>query len=342
MPPVPPVGNVVTPGNFLGISAQGQVLLTWTQSPLATSYYISRSSDGITFTEIGQTAALQYVDTTGIVGTPYYYYVQASNGTNSSLPTVPVQLLSLNPGQTTVANMRLEAQQRMDRVYASNISTQEWNSMINQSAKELYDILVQKFGDDYFVATPYTYTTTGILNPQYNAQVFPLPSNFYKGLGVEVALNPQDPNSWVTLRKFEFIQRNLWNFPNVYTFYGITNLRYRFEGSNLYIVPIASSGQTIRIWYIPRPNQLINDTDTLDGFSGWEEYLICDVCMKGMIKSEEDFSPFALQKEALLKRIESAAENRDVGEPERVSDSKTRNFSWSNSDGEWSSGSGQW
>lgn len=338
--PIPPVGGVVTPLNFQGISAQGQVVLTWTQAPLVTSYYVNRSADGVTFTNIGQTSLFQYSDTTGVLGTIYYYQVVSSNGTNSSLPTASFAGISLKPGQTTVGNMRLEAQQRMDRIYASNITNQEWNSMISQSYKELYDILIQKFGDDYFIAPPVTYLTTGQLDPIFQAQVFPLPNDFYKLMRCEVALNPQDPNSWITLKEFQAIQANLWNFPNVYTMYGITNLRYRLWGSNLQIVPISAAGQTIRIWYSPRPNQLMSDTDLMDAISGWEEYIIADVCMKGMIKSEEDFQPFMLQKAAMLQRIESAAENRNVGEPERVSDSKTRNFAWS--DGGEFGGSGMW
>lgn len=340
--PVPPVGNVITPGNFLGLSAQGQVLLTWAAAPLATSYFVNRSTDNVTFTNIGQTSSLSYSDTAGTVGTIYYYTVQASNGTNSSPPTASIAGVPLNPGQTTVGNVRLECQQRMDRIYASNITNQEWNSMISQSFKELYDILIQKFGDDYFVAPPVTYTTTGQIDPVYQAQVFPLPSNFYKLRRCEVALNSNDPNSWVTLKQFNDIQANLWNFPNVYTFYGITNLRYRLMGSQLQIVPIAAAGQTIRIWFAPRPSQLINDTDTLDAVSGWEEYIVADVCAKGMIKSEEDAGPFLLQKAGMLKRIEDAAENRNIGEPQTVSDSKTRNFAWSDSGGEFGGGSGMW
>jgi hypothetical protein len=140
-----------------------------------------------------------------------------------------------------------------------------------------------------------------------------LPDDFYKLMRVEIALNPSDPNSWITLKKFEAIQANLWNYPNVYTFYGITNLRYRLWGSNLQIVPIASAGQTIRIWYAPRPSQLINDTDVVDAISGWEEYIVADVCIKSLAKQEQDPSVFILQKQALLKRIEEAAENRDIG-----------------------------
>ncbi len=338
--PIPAVGNVVTPTNFLAVSAQGQVALSWNQSPLVTSYYVNRSTDNVTFTNLANVTTLSYSDFTASVGTLYYYQVQASNGTNTSLPTASLVGQALNPGQTTVGNLRLESQQRTDRVNSDNITAQEWNSMISQSYKELYDIMIQKFGDDYFIAPPVTYTTTGQIDPVYQAQVFPLPADFYKLMRCEVALNPSDPNSWITLREFQAIQANLWNYPNQYTMYGITNLRYRLWGKNLQIVPIAGSGQTIRIWYSPRPNQLINDTDTLDAISGWEEYIVADVCAKALAKTEEDTSVFMAQKMALLKRIEEAAENRNVGEPETVSDSRTRNFSWGDSFGSGFGGGG--
>lgn len=329
---IPPVGNVVTPTNFLAISAQGLVALSWNSSPFVNLYYVNRSVDNITFANIASTTGLNFNDSTAVVGIIYYYQVQSSNGTNSSLPAVSLSGQALNPGQTTVGNLILEAQQRTDRVNSDNITTQEWTSMINQSFKELYDIIIQKFGDDYFIAVPYTYTTTGQIDPVYQAQVFPLPKDFYKLMRCEVALNPSDPNSWITLREFQAIQANLYNYPNIYTFYGITNLRYRLWGTNLQIVPIASAGQTIRIWYSPRPNQLINSTDTVDAISGWEEYIIADVCIKALAKTEEDVSVFAIQKAALLQRIIEAAENRNVGEPERVSDARIRNFAWADGD----------
>jgi len=327
--PVPPIGNIVTPSEFIVLSAQGLIQLTWDSTPLTTIYYINRSTDNITFTNIATTISTSFNDTTALVGVIYYYTVQSSNGINSSLPTLSQSGQALTPGQTTVGNLRLECQQRVDRVNFDNITTQEWNSMINQSFKELYDILIQKFGNDYFIQIPFLYTTTGQIDPVVQAQVFLLPPDFYKLMRVEVSINKNDPNSWITLRKFEAIQANLYNYPNIYTFYGITNLRYRLWGKYLQLVPIASAGQTIRIWYSPRPNQLLNDTDTVDAVSGWEEYIVTDVCIKAMVKTEEDATAFMAQKLALLKRIEEAAENRDVGEPECVSDSRTRNFAWS-------------
>ncbi len=328
-----PTGNVFTPPGFQAFSYQGQVLLTWNQAPLATSYAVLRSTDNVTFVSIGSTSSLSYSDLTAVVGTIYYYQLQSSqliaSTTTYSLPTVSLPAQSLKPGQTTAQNIILEAQQRCNKENSQFYTMQELFSMCSQSYKELYDILIQKFGNDYYLANPYTYTTSGQIDPVTQQSTYPLPPDFYKLMRCEVALNPADPNSWITLRQFDAIQANLWNYPNIYTFYGITNLRYRLWGSNLIIVPIPSANQTIRILYSPRPNQLIQGTDTVDAVSGWEEYIVLDMCVKMLVKEESDPTAFYTQKLAMLKRIEEAAENRNVGEPQTVSDSKLRNFAWS-------------
>lgn len=334
MPITPPVvGNVQTPSGFTATSAQGEVILNWNFTPLATIYYINRSTDNITFTTIAQTSSLSYNDASGTLGTIYYYTVQAATSLASSLSTASLAGLSLKPGQTTLGNLRLEAQQRTDLISNTNITTQEWNTYLSNSYKWLYNLILQKFGNDYFVSLPFSYLTTGQVDPITKAQTFPLPDNFYKLLRCEVALNPSDPNSWITLKKFEAIQANLWNYPNVYTFYGITNLRYRLWGTNLQIVPISSAGQTIRIWYAPRPDQLINDTDVVDGFADYEELIVVDTCIKALAKQEQDISVFAAQKMEMLKEINEAAENRDIGSPETVSDSRRANFAWGDPNG---------
>lgn len=332
MPTAPAIGNVLTPAGFIATSAQGAVLLSWNYTPLATIYYINRSDDGVTYTTIASTTSLSYNDDSGVVETEYYYTVQAATATESSNPTSALQAVSLKPGQNTLYNLRLQAKQRSDLLNSTNITDQEWNTYISDSYKWLYNLLVQKFGNDYFVAVPYSFQTTGQIDQTTQAQTFALPDDFYKLLRCEVALNPSDPNSWITLKKFEAIQANLYNFPNVYTFYGITNLRYRLWGRNIQIVPIASAGQTIRLWYIPRPDQLISDNQIIDGFADYEELIIADACIKALGKQEQDISLFAAQKTQILKQIEEAAENRDVGLPETVSDARRRNFAWGDPD----------
>lgn len=328
MPITPPaVGNVVTPVEFLAVSAQALVALSWGQSPLTTTYYINRSEDNVTFETIAQTSSLTYNDTTGVVDTVYYYTVQASDGVASSIPTVALAGLSLKPGQTTLGNLRLECQQRTDRVTSDNITPQEWNSMIDKSRKELYDLVTEAYGSNYYLAEPYSWTTS------QNLQLYPLPDNFYKSVLVEIALNPSDPNSWITLSQFEFAQKNLYNYPNQYTMYGITNIRYRIMGENLMVVPIPQANQTIRMWLVPRPSQLINDTDIVDGISGWEEYIVADVCIKALAKNEDDATIFIGQKQGLLKRIQDIANTRNIGDPQRVTDTRRKNFAWSDPGG---------
>lgn len=329
---IPAIGAVITPANFQIMSAESQVILTWSPTPLATIFYISRSTDAVTFSEIGTTTLLTYSDTTGTIGTIYYYYVQAGNGTASSQPTLTLSGLSLNPGETTVGNIILECRQRTNKEKSGFYTSQEMTSMVSQSYKSLYDKIVTAYGDDYYVATPYSYTTG------QNQQLYPLPPNFYKLLLLEVALNPQDPNSYVTVKQFMFRQKNLFNYPNQYTMYGITNIRYRLNGNNIMIVPQTQGGQTLRIWFAPRPSQLINQTDLVDGISGWEEYIVADVCIKMLAKEESDVSVYVRQLQVMDKRLDEMAKNRNIGEPQTVTDTKSVNFAWGEPGDGWNTG----
>lgn len=221
----------------------------------------------------------------------------------------------------TLAELRTATRQRADMVNSQFVSDAELNSYINQSYFELYDLLVSKYGDNYYVAPPYTFQTDGT-NYQYALPTSPL---MYKLLGVDLQL-ANTPDSFVTIRPFEMIDRNRYAVPNFQSFYGLTNLRYRINGNNIWFTPIPAANQTIRLWYIPRMTTLTADTDTVDGISGWTEYIICDAAMKCMQKEESDVSVLMAEKQMLIKRIEAMAESRDVGSPAKVSDNLYADF----------------
>jgi hypothetical protein len=225
----------------------------------------------------------------------------------------------------TLLALRTAVRQRSDMVNDQFISDSELTSYINQSYFELYDILVQKYGDNYYVANPYSISTDG------SNQLYSLPTDFYKLLGVDLALS-NTADSYVTIRPFNFTDRNRYAVPNFQSFYGVTNMRYRLNGDKLWLTPTPASGQTIKVWYVPRLTTLSADGDTVDGISGWTEYIIVDACIKALAKQESDVTVFALQKAELIKRIESAAENRDAGNPATVGDTQFSDI--------WSSGSG--
>ncbi len=217
-------------------------------------------------------------------------------------------------GDVTLEDIRTELRQRIDRVNSQFFTDEELNGYISQSYKELYDVLIQKFGDDYYVADPYEFTTDG-------SETYDLPEDFYKLLGVDCQFNGSSSgNGWVTLRQFMFGERNAYTLPNYQAFYGITNVRYRLRDNKIWFMPIPQSGQLMRLWYTPVPDTLTADADIVRGVSGWTEYIVCDAAIKCMVKEESDPNAFAAQKQALLQRIESAAANRNSGAPQVVTD----------------------
>jgi len=229
------------------------------------------------------------------------------------MPTFPVM---------TLAEIRTQVRQRADMTASQFVTDSELNGWINSSYAELYDLLVTKFGNDYFVEL-YSFTTTN------GTERYDLPSNFYKLLGVDLQLTPgAADDGYITLRPFTFSERNRYATANAQTWIGVTNLRYRLNGSKLWLTPTPQQSQQLRLWYVPRVSPLANDADVADGVSGWLEYVIVDVAIKALQKEESDVSVFLAQKGALIQRIEAAAENRDAGNPATVADVQFTSGAW--------------
>lgn len=212
----------------------------------------------------------------------------------------------------TLLELRTRSRQRADMESTGFVQDPELNSYINASYAELYDLLVSKYGSDYFVASPYDFTTTS------NVDTYPLPVSFYKLLGVDYKI---DSPNWVTLKRFEFSERNL---PQTWDIYSAEFIRYRVFGNNILFSPIPNVPQTMRLWFIPLPDQLTLDTDSFSGINGYEEYVIIDAAMKMRIKEESDIQDLLVQKMAMKKRIEDMADARDVGSPATVQDTSSQ------------------
>lgn len=314
------------------------------------------------------------------------------------------------PGLVTLGSLRIQSQERADQLNSTYLSTSEWNRNIMGSYKELYDLLVAAYGCDYYVNVPVTFTTDG------TSQLYSLPDGtttftnaisgatgyaapaFYKLLGVDLALSPGNAGSYVTIFGFSFSDRNRYAVPNFQSFYGVTNLRVRLQGNKLWFTPIPSAGQTIQLWYIPRPtdiqpevicgitsasatvtctdtsnlstgmsvqaagfvsafsagttistitantsftvsavatqtvsNALVRawvDSTSVDGISGWEEYIVVDAALKAMGKEESDVSLLAAQKQAMRQRLIDMAENRNAAFPATVIDKQYSDMWW--------------
>lgn len=331
--PAAPANVVVQQGN-------GQVFISWDISAGATSYSVQRSTDNVTFSALATPAVAQYTDTTGSIGTEYWYQVAAVNGSGTSGYTAGENsIVPSISGNDCLGSLRLQAQQRADRVNSNFVTKSEWDSYINQSYFELYDLLVTTY-EDYYLAEPYVFQTDGtstnyaLPNGQQTDVNGVQTRPYYKLMGVDLGLANND-NAWVTVKKFDFIQRNRYVYPNITsTYMGVFNMRYRVLGNKLHFIPTPSAGQYIKVWYVPRMERLLKDTDMADGVSGWTEYIIVDAAIKALQKEESDVTALMMQKQALIDRIQSSAMNRDAGQPDTIS--STRN----DSSGSWGSGGG--
>lgn len=316
------MGVPATPTNFNVQQANGNVYISWNYVPGATTYQIQRSSDGGNqfpnlIPPISQNV---WLDTQANIGTLFYYQVYATNSSGNSTTTTPIGIVPCQTGQMSLFELRLRSQQRADRVNSTFVSTSEWNNYINQSYFELYDLLVDTY-EDYYLKS-YQFTTDGTNN------TYALPADFYKAMGVDIGLATSN-NARVTVKKFEFIGRNRYVYPNITsTFLGVFNLEYRIMGGNIMLIPTPSSGQIMTLWYIPRLTMLLADSDLADGISGWTEYIITDAAIKALQKEESDTSVLMMQKQALIKRIEDSAMNRDAGQPDCISNTRTWGERW--------------
>ena len=210
----------------------------------------------------------------------------------------------------TLAELRTRARQRADMEESQFVSDSELNGYINNSIAELHDILVQSYSSDYYISS-YSFNTVS------QQDSYDLPDDFYKLRGVDAALNGNDP---YTLRPFNFNERNRFRNFGVWSLLGIANIRYRIVGNQLTFSPTPDGVTAITLWYVPVATELVADTDELRDFNGYNEYIIIDAAIKMAQKEESDVSVLAAQKAAIIQRLNAAAQNRDIGSSESVSD----------------------
>ncbi len=320
------------PQNLAVSQGNRAIALQWSLTATATSYDIQRSTDGVSFSSLGTSSLPSYLDTTPTVGVMYWYKIAGINGSGTGTYTAAQQMVAAPTGEMSLYEIRLRSKQNADRVNSNFVRNAEWDSFIGLAMDELYDMLITVY-EDYFKAPNATFLTSNATS------IFPLPDGatsffgddntpfiakpFYKLLGVDLALNTAQ-NAWVTMSKYMLIKRNQYLYPNSNsTIYGWQNAQYRVLGNNIEFIPVPAGSQRIRLLYIPRLQQLMLDTDVSTiGFSGWLRYVIVRAAKYALDKEESDSSKQDAEIMALQTRINASADNRDVGQPDSISNTR--------------------
>lgn len=195
------------------------------------------------------------------------------------------------------------------------IAKSTWVEWANAAYQELYDKLIEAYGEDYYVASEQTITTDG------TNSTFALNENFYKLLGVDYLSNTNAGVSGrATIWRYNFAERNQYALPNLYA-PGRGVLRYRIQGSNIAIIPRPpAANQTLYLTYAPLLTLLSADGDTFTLGNGWEEWIKAAVAMKALGKEESDMGPALALLQRQEERLTTIKNGRDAGAPQTTVD----------------------
>lgn len=184
----------------------------------------------------------------------------------------------------TLGTLRTRAQRLANVENDSTVTTAALNDLANRHLTEVYDALVDAGPPEYYASTT-TFSTVG------GTSLYALPADFRSLL-------------------------------EVYTTESSTEVRLvhpvRNGARGLYRTP--SGAWTMTLEYIPAPPILVNDSDTFDGVSGWEELIANLMARDVMIQREADISTVAGNIAMLQQRIATRANNRDKGHPKYITD----------------------
>jgi len=326
--------------NVILQTGNGQNFLTW--NPIASATFtVQRSTDQVNWNTLGTTQTPNYLDAAVSIGTAYYYQVSAGTGYT---PSQPNSITPCAPGQINLGYLRYQARLRCDMLKSNFVTNDEWNLMLNSSIAELYGLLVSKYGEDYFLAKPQIFTSNSSLSyPLPNGQNFlntngipdpngtPAPAT-YKVYGMDFnsyGAQLNNTQGWVSMSRFNWADHNKFNIllgaasNNVAGQY--CSLQFREMGTDVYIIP-TNSGQYFRLWYVPIATQLLQDTDMMPfGYSAWWEYCVLDTAAKALAKKQfmDQAQELLNRKEAMMIRIETEAANRNTGQPNTATNSRS-------------------
>lgn len=197
----------------------------------------------------------------------------------------------------TLAQLRMQSQQRADMENAQLLSNPEWNTNINKSAARLYNILTTVF-EEYYVKN-------SILSLTPSTATYPLPVDFYKLIRIDEIVSGSATLN-VTTGLYELNGQ------------AVTVKPYNEQEKNKYTQ--FTGARSLIQNYIPVMTPMVSDGDTFDGVNGYEEWIICDAAKKARRKEESDTSDLERDMADVRKEIEDSAPNRDAGHAPRMVD----------------------
>lgn len=218
----------------------------------------------------------------------------------------------------TLAQLRLDARLYADQRPGSStsfITETELTRLVNTKIRQLYDLLVEARGSDY-------YATEGTIAIVSGTARYSLPSDFYQLASVTLEWATNDHELMFPVGS----TRERINYEGVLP---LTNWSryspkaYKLRASQLEFLPEPRGSVTCRLQYVPVFTDLSADGDTFDGINGWEKMVALGVAMEMRTIEKRPSSDLAGLYAEQLQRIETLKTERDAEAPKEVVDVQT-------------------
>lgn len=204
---------------------------------------------------------------------------------------------------------RLFADQRLPPSGNPFITETELKRLVNVKARELYDLLVEARGSDYYA----TESTIAIVA---GTSRYSLPADFYQLASVTL--------EWATLDHELLFPvgsvRQRIPFENWPVWSRQSPKGYRLRASQIEILPEPRTDVTCRLQYVPIFTDMVADGDTFDGINGWEKMVSVGVALEMREIEKRPSSTLAGMYAEQLGRIETMKTERDAEAPKEVVD----------------------
>jgi len=200
----------------------------------------------------------------------------------------------------TLAVLVAAVRRRADMVGSTRRTDAEIGLEINRSAKELDGKMVSAWGERRRMTSADVTTTAAVAYVALPSDFFRLVKVGWVSGGDVYRLEPMDLDD-------DWDLTGSWACESYLP-------RYELRNEQLWLAPIPSSVETLRVHYIPvLPTITDSGTPvTFNGVHGWEDWVITDVAMKLLLEEETDVTGLAQHLARQEARIMEQAPRRDI------------------------------
>lgn len=225
----------------------------------------------------------------------------------------------------TLTQLITQVRRRADMTNSQFVTDSEITDYLNDSARELWDLLIGETQTFYNSISSLT-TTAGIGLYSLTAPTLvggdPPP---YKIFRIDALLGGSGTDRY-PLRRMQIGTEVLSSRPKAWIIgadisYSLGHGGAIGSGPGVIFQPLPDAAYSVQIHYAPLLIPLVLAASTFPAFGQWEEYIIVDAVKKCLLKENNPDVPiWEAQKAALVQRINNAATPADYANPEQIGD----------------------